>query len=69
MVSGLVCHVYPGFKGTHYVLCTMNRVFRVNMTLYLQRKEYTFPGNQGTHDKLNQIQFTFHLTNDHMPKL
>ena len=40
--SGSVCHVYPGFQGTHDVL--------------ILTKGYRVPGNQGTHAKLNQIQ-------------
>ena len=30
-------------------------VSRVHMTFYILEKGYTVPGNQGTHDKLNQI--------------
>ena len=36
-----------------FVMCTL--VFRVHMTFYSLTKGYTVPGNQGIHDKLNQI--------------
>ena len=37
-----------------FFMCTP--VSRVQMTFYVQTKRYTVPGNQGTQDKLNQIQ-------------
>ena len=37
-----------------FVLCIL--VSRVHMPFYILTKGYTVPGNQGTHDKLNQIQ-------------
>ena len=33
----------------------MDLVFRVHMTYHILTKGYTVSGNQGTHDKLNQI--------------
>ena len=36
-----------------FVMCTL--VSRVYMTFYILTKGYTFPRNQGTYDKLNQI--------------
>ena len=38
-------------------MCTL--VSRVQMTFYILTKGHTVPGNQGTHDKLNQIQHFF----------
>ena len=38
--SDKVCHVYPGFQGTHDVQYTV--------------KGYTVAGNQGSYDKLDQ---------------
>ena len=37
-----------------FVMCTL--VSRVHITFYILKKEYTVPGNQVKHDKLNQIQ-------------
>ena len=39
-----------------FVMCA--RVSRVHMTFHILTKRYTVPGNQGTHEKLNQIQFS-----------
>ena len=36
-----------------FVMCNM--VSRVHMTFYILKKRHTVLGNQGTHDKLNQI--------------
>ena len=36
-------------------MCTL--VSKVHMTFYILTKGYTVYGNQGTHDKLNQIQY------------
>ena len=36
-----------------FVMCAL--VSRVHMMFYTLRKGYTVPGNQGIHDKLNQI--------------
>ena len=36
-----------------FVMCIP--VSWAHMTFYILTKGYTFPGNQGTHDKLNQI--------------
>ena len=41
-----------------FVMCAL--VSRVHKTFYILRKGFTVPGNQGTHDKLNQI-FKFYL--------
>ena len=38
-----------------YVICTL--VSRIHMPFHILTEGYTFPGNQGTHDKLNQIPF------------
>ena len=38
------------------VMCTL--VSRVHMSFYILTKEYTVSGNQGTHDKLNQVNFS-----------
>ena len=46
-------------SGVKCVTCTM--VSRVHMTFCIIIKGYTVPGNQGTHDKLNQIQNMFHV--------
>ena len=35
-------------------MCTL--VFRVHLTFHKLTKGYTVPGNQNTHDKLNQIE-------------
>ena len=36
-----------------FVMCIL--MSRVHMTFYIPTKGYTVPGNQVTHDKLNQI--------------
>ena len=49
-----------------FVICTL--ASRVHMTFYILTKRYTVPGNQGIHDKLNQIpiivQIQFFLDTD-----
>ena len=40
-----------------FVMCAL--VSRVRMMFYTLRKGYTVPGNQGIHDKLNQIQIIY----------
>ena len=45
---------YGDHKTFGSVMYTL--VSRVQMTFYTQTKGYRVPGNQGTHDKLNQIQ-------------
>ena len=37
-----------------FLICTLET--RVHVTFYILTKEYTVPGNQDAHDKLNQIQ-------------
>ena len=51
-------HLIPTFLDlVKFVMCTM--VSRVHMTFDILTKGYIVPGNQGTYDKLNQIQKCF----------
>ena len=43
-----------------FVICTL--ASRVHMTFYILTKGHIVPGNQGTHDKLSQIQAFFRLS-------
>ena len=49
--------MYKGFVIlVKFFMCAL--VSRVHMMFYVLIKKYTVPGNQGPHDKLNQIQIS-----------